>query len=174
MTRWSSSLVSLNEVIEMTRIIDSLSQTLLDFAKGTTGINWVSEDCGGTIKALNSGKRIQEFLFHPTQKTWALAASWTTCAEFLDEPCRIFKEVYYTKDMGQNWIYITNYVFDFEWGQSKVAVENSVKIPDDRIWVTRDATNTRHQTTSRNASWSVDIDLYFSDDYFANSQMALE
>ena len=158
----------------MTRIIDSLSQTLLNFAKGTNGINWVSEDCGGTIKALNSGKRIQEFLFHPTQKTWALAASWTTCAEFLDEPCRIFKEVYYTKDMGQNWTYITNYVFDFEWGQSKVAVENGVKIPDDRIWVTRDATNNRHQTTSKNASWSVDIDLYFSDDYFANSQMALE
>ena len=39
MTKWSSLLVSLNEVIEMTRIIDSLSQTLLDFAKGTNGIN---------------------------------------------------------------------------------------------------------------------------------------
>jgi hypothetical protein len=28
----------------------------------------VSEDCGANIKALNSGKRIQEFLFHPTQR----------------------------------------------------------------------------------------------------------
>lgn len=33
---------------------------------GTTGINWVSKDCGGEIGALNSGKRVQEFMFHPT------------------------------------------------------------------------------------------------------------
>jgi len=88
---------------------------------GTNGINWVSEDCGGNLSGLNSGKRIQEFLFHPTQRNWALAASWTTCAEFEDEPCRIYKELYYTKDVGEEWNYITNYVFDFEWGQSKQA-----------------------------------------------------
>ena len=111
---------------------------------GTSGINWVSEDCGGNIKALNSGKSIQEFIFHPTQRSWALAASWTTCAEFIDEPCRIYKELYYTKDMGENWSYVTNYVFDFEWGQSKIARDGGVGIPDDRVWVTRDATNTKH------------------------------
>ena len=93
---------------------------------GTNGINWVSEDCGGNLSGLNSGKRIQEFLFHPTQRNWAMAASWTTCAEFEDEPCRIFKELYYTKDVGEEWNYITNYVFDFEWGQSKMAKDNSV------------------------------------------------
>ena len=41
--------------------------------------------------------------------------------------------------------YITNYVFDFEWGQSRLAVErNWIQIPDDRIFVTRDSTNTGH------------------------------
>lgn len=88
---------------------------------GTSGINWISEDCGANISALNAGKKVQEFLFHPTQRAWALGASWTTCAEFVDEPCRIYKELYYTKNIGQEWIYITNYVFDFEWGQSKHA-----------------------------------------------------
>jgi phage pi2 protein 07 len=142
---------------------------------GTNGINWVSEDCGGNLSALNSGKRIQEFLFHPTQRNWALAASWTTCAEFEDEPCRIFKELYYTKDTGEEWNYITNYVFDFEWGQSKMAKDNSVQIPDDRIWLTRDDTNTKHQSHSKKISWSTNIDLYMSDDYFATSPvMALE
>lgn len=125
------------------------------------------------MKALNSGKRIQEFLFHPTQRTWALAASWTTCAEFQDEPCRIYKELYYTKDVGENWTYITNYVFDFEWGQSNVAVENGFHIPDERVWVTRDATNKKHQNTSRKLSWSLDIDLYYSDDFFETNTMAL-
>ena len=134
----------------------------------------MSEDCGGNVKSLNSGKRIQEFLFHPTQRSWALAASWTTCAEFVDEPCRIYKEIYYTKDIGENWNYITNYVFDFEWGQSTTAVENGFEIPDDRVWVTRDANNKKHQNLGKKMSWSVDIDLYYSDDYWKNSVLALE
>jgi hypothetical protein len=67
-----------------------------------------------------------------------LAASWTSCEEFNDEPCRIYKELYYTKNVGAEWDYITNYVFDFEWGQSSYAKANGVAIPDDRIWVTRD------------------------------------
>jgi len=95
-----------------------------------------------------------------------MAASWTTCAEFIDEPCRIFKELYYTKNIGAEWIYVTNYVFDFEWGQSSVAKQNGVTIPDDRIWVTRDPKNSGHQGTSRKITWSVSIDLYVSDDYF--------
>lgn len=33
---------------------------------GTHGINWVTEDCGANIKALNAGKFVQEFMFHPT------------------------------------------------------------------------------------------------------------
>jgi hypothetical protein len=142
---------------------------------GTNGINWVSEDCGGNVSGLNSGKRIQEFLFHPTQRNWALAASWTTCAEFDDEPCRIYKELYYTKNSGVEWNYITNYVFDFEWGQSSAAKKEGIVIPDDRIWLTRDDTNTKHQKRNKKISWSVDIDLYYSDDYFQTAPvMALE
>jgi len=33
---------------------------------GTNGINWISDDCGKEIRALNSGKKINEFMFHPT------------------------------------------------------------------------------------------------------------
>jgi hypothetical protein len=32
---------------------------------GTHGINWITTDCGQTVKALNSGKKVEEFLFHP-------------------------------------------------------------------------------------------------------------
>ena len=103
-----------------------------------------------------------------------MAASWTTCAEFDDEPCRIYKEIYYTKDIGENWNYITNYVFDFEWGQSNVAVENGYEIPDDRVWVTRDPNNKKHQSKGRRMNWSVDIDLYYSDDYWKTNTLALE
>lgn len=76
--------------------------------------------------------------------------------------------------MGENWNYMTNYVFDFEWGQSEAAVADGISIPDDRVWVTRDATNRNHQHTSRRLSWSVDIDLYYSDDFWATETLALE
>jgi hypothetical protein len=60
-------------------------------------------------------------MFHPIQRSWALAASWTSCAEFSDEPCKIYKELYITKNLGEDWDYIQNYVFDFEWGSSTYA-----------------------------------------------------
>lgn len=83
-------------------------------------------------------------MFHPTQRTWAVGGSWTSCAEFDDEPCKIYKELYFTKDLGQQWTYLTNYVFDFEWGTSKHALDNGIQIPDERLFVTRDAEGKGH------------------------------
>jgi len=63
--------------------IQSIQQSPIDdrlvIFIGTKGINWVTEDCGANIKALNSGKSIEEIQFHPTKRDWALAASWTQC-----------------------------------------------------------------------------------------------
>jgi len=71
---------------------------------GTNGVNWVTEDCGANLRALNSGKRIQELQYHPKQRSWALAAGWTSCQDFADdEPCEIYKELYITKDLGNSW-----------------------------------------------------------------------
>jgi len=103
-----------------------------------------------------------------------MAASWTSCAEFVDEPCRIYKELYYTKDLGENWTYMTNYVFDFEWGQSTIAHSEGVDIPDERIFVTRDATSKTHQAFSKRMNWSLAVDLYYSDDFYDSATMALE
>ena len=113
-------------------------------------------------------------MFHPTQETWALAASWTNCAEFGDEPCKIYKELYITKDLGQEWSYLTNYVFDFEWGASKFAAEKGIKIPDERIFVTRDAEGKGHQSESKKQTWSTKIDLFVSDNLFKTSSLLLE
>jgi len=40
---------------------------------------------------------------------------------------------------------MTNYVFDFEWGQSIFAKNEGIEIPDERVWVTRDAKAKHHQ-----------------------------
>jgi len=113
-------------------------------------------------------------MFHPTQRSWALAASWTSCAEFIDEPCKIYKELFVTKNMGEEWNYLTNYVYDFEWGQSKHAVAKGYKIPDERIFVTRDDDAKGHQSESKKNTWSTKIDLFMSDDLFKTSQLVLE
>jgi hypothetical protein len=41
--------------------------------------------------------------------------------------------------LGEDWTYIVDYVYDFEWGQSQFARENKVAIPYERIFVTREA-----------------------------------
>ena len=178
MTNLSFSLVSppfVDFLTEAYKIFQRKRYSPNSFIIGTAGINWVSEDCGANIKALNSGKKIQEFMFHPTQRSWALAASWTSCAEFDDEPCRIYKELYYTKDVGEEMNYITNYVFDFEWGQSPLAKDTGIVIPDERIFITRDDTNTKHQLMNKKLTWSTNVDLYYSDDFFKSTPiLALE
>jgi hypothetical protein len=82
---------------------------------GSEGINWVTEDCGANLRALNTGKKIHEFLFHPKKSSYALAAGWTECESFDDAegPCEIVKELYVTTDMGLNWKFIKNYVHEF-------------------------------------------------------------
>lgn len=69
---------------------------------------------------------------------------------------------------------MTNYVFDFEWGQSTAAKAEGIVIPDERIWVTRDGSSNTHQSFSKKLNWSLDIDLYYSDDFFDSSTLALE
>ena len=83
-------------------------------------------------------------MFHPTQRNWALGSSWTACSEFKDEPCKIYKELLITKNIGEEWNFVNNYVFDFEWGQSAYAKNKGVFIPDECIFITRDPDASGH------------------------------
>lgn len=83
---------------------------------GSAGINWITEDCGKNIRAINSGKPIKEFQFHPNQAKWVLASGYTTCDDFDDgEPCKIYKELYLSKDLGETWVFVADYVIQFAW-----------------------------------------------------------
>ena len=137
---------------------------------GTSGINWITEDCGATLRALNSGKVIEEFKFHPTDRSRALAASWTSCEE-IETGCTIFKELYFTDNLGQKWKYCTNFVFDFEWGVTKKAMSFGAQIPNDRIWITRESNETAHldhqdMSQASRGNWNPTINLYMSDNIF--------
>jgi len=82
---------------------------------GTHGINWVTQDCGRKVKALNHGRKVTEYLFHPTEKTWGIASAFTLCDDFIDEPCKINKEIFLTQDLGENWVTMAGYVVQFGW-----------------------------------------------------------
>ncbi len=42
--------------------------------------------------------------FHPTEKNWLLAAAWNKCDDFDEgEPCEIYKEIFLSRDLGNNW-----------------------------------------------------------------------
>lgn len=83
----------------------------LVFFMGSNGINWLSEDCANTFKPLNNGRKIHEFQFHPAQRNWALASILTQCKDFEDtKDCEIYKEVYYTQDLGTHWNFLADHV----------------------------------------------------------------
>lgn len=141
---------------------------------GTNGVNWITEDCGANLRALNSGKRIHELQFHPKQRSWALAAGWTSCQDFADdEPCEIYKELYITKDLGNSWQYLKSYVFDFSWGtttySSSLAGNKNV---ESRIYITHDPELKGHQKTRER--WKQSVHLYYSDDFFKTQKSALD
>ena len=112
---------------------------------GSNGINWITDDCGANIRALNSGKRIHEYMFHPSERNWALAATWTDCVEFGDDPCKIYKELYVTRDLGLSWTFLKEYVYDFTWGYSRYSEQNFIKkLPKERVFITHDPTASGH------------------------------
>lgn len=64
---------------------------------------------------MNHGRKIKEFIFHPTERNWGLATAFSQCEDFVGEPCKIFKELFLTKDMGDNWESLATYVVQFGW-----------------------------------------------------------
>jgi len=158
-----------NEVGKVARIKQSpVDKSLLLFL-GTHGINWLAEDCGRKIKALNHGRKIKEFIFHPTERTWGLASAYTLCEDFEDDqPCRIYKELFVTQDMGENWRLLANYVVQFNWG----IVNGSnvgAGIPKARILLTYEPRGKGDQT---NKGWNYKIDFVYSDDFFRTKKIA--
>jgi hypothetical protein len=152
------------------RILQSPVDKHLLIFLGTHGINWVGEDCGRKIKALNHGRKIKEFVFHPTQRNWGLATAFTLCEDFVGEPCKIYKELFVTRDLGENWDLIGSYITQFSWG---VVDESHVKagIPLERILVTSELRGKGDQT--RTGGWNYKVDLTYSDDFFKTRKIGV-
>ena len=129
---------------------------------GSKGINWFSDDCGKSIWALNYGRPIYDFQFHPTKRDWGLAASWTSCSVLQNEPCELYKQLYYTTNL-KDWEFVTDYVVQFAWAQTNLDSYLQAIIPKERIYVTYIPNASGNQYLK---GWSDKVDFVKSDDFF--------
>jgi len=129
---------------------------------GSKGINWFSDDCGRSIWALNYGRPIYDFQFHPNKRDWGLAASWTSCSGLDTEPCQLYKQLYYTTNL-KDWDFVTDYVVQFAWAQTGLEGYLQASVPSERIYVTYIPNASGHQYLK---GWSDKVDFVKSDDFF--------
>ena len=157
-----------NEIGKVAELIKSPVDKNMVIFLGTHGINWITEDCGRKVKALNHGRKIQEFIFHPTERSWVLASAYTLCSDFQNEPCKKYKEIFSTQDLGENWNLLLPYVVQFGWG---VVSEKQIKkgIPKERIFITYEP---RGKGDQKNIGWNYKVDMIYTDDFLRTRKVA--
>jgi hypothetical protein len=157
--------LNVKKASKIAEIVPSPVDSNLIFLIGSSGINWVSEDCGSNFKPLNNGRKISQFKFHPTQRNWAMAAIFTSCDDFEDddEPCKIYREVYYTTDLGEHWNFLKDYVLEFEWAKAS----DDDNIDNELIFLLIQQNTMGHLDPS---NWSNSNTLLSSKDFFKTSR----
>ena len=156
-----------NEIGQISSIVQSSADKNLLIFLGSSGINWISENCGENIRALNHGRPIHEYVFHPTEREWALASAFTICDDFIEEPCKIYKEVFLTKDLGLHWVQLNKYVVQFSWGiVEKEQIDKGV--PKERILMSYEPRGEGDQKLSK---WNYKVDFICSDDFFNSTKL---
>lgn len=139
----------------------------LVFFLGDQGINWLSEDCGDTFKPLNNGRKIHDFVFHPIERNTAMASIYTTCEDFDDgDDCEIYKEVYYSQDLGTHWNFLTDHILQFDWGKLDGSDYHMHK---DSVLVVRQKDRAQY----RQNPWSAKNQIVSSDDFFKTEKVLL-
>uniref|UniRef100_A0A7S3KHT3 VPS10 domain-containing protein n=1 Tax=Euplotes crassus TaxID=5936 RepID=A0A7S3KHT3_EUPCR len=150
-------------------IVESPVDSNLVFLIGASGVNWVSEDCGANFKPLNNGRKISQLKFHPTQRNWAMASIFTSCEDFDedDEPCKIYREVYYTQDLGEHWNFLKDYVLEFEWGKGSA----DDQVPEELIFLMVQKNTVGHLDPD---TWASGNTLISSTDFFRTSRTVVK
>ncbi len=131
---------------------------------GTQGFSWIVEECGKKVRAIFQGRPINEWIFHPTERNWALVTAYSLCEDYINEPCRIVKELYVTLSLGNDWKILGDYIHSFNWG---VISKNMINkgVPKERILVTYQAKGHGDQKDEKR-KYSYKIDFVYSDDFF--------
>ncbi|CAK66018.1 unnamed protein product (macronuclear) [Paramecium tetraurelia] len=169
------ALIQLEDAGDRVGIVNNLVASPVDkqliLFTGTDQIAWVSLDCGKTITAVNAGKQLREYQFHPIEKDWILASAWKQCGSdelLAGKPCVSYKELLLSQDTGITWLSIATYVNQFSWGVKNKDMAKYT--PKERILASFDPQGRGHQSIS---SWNMDANLYYSDDFFQTRTLSV-
>lgn len=92
------------------------------------------------------------------------------CEDFINEPCRVYKELFVTTDLGETWNLIGSYILQFGWGIQNVShIEKG--IPKERILLSYEP---RGKGDQKHVGWSYKVDLIYSDDFFKTKRIAAQ
>ncbi|CAK75654.1 unnamed protein product (macronuclear) [Paramecium tetraurelia] len=169
------ALIQLENSDERIGIVNNLVASPVDkqliLFTGTDQIAWISLDCGKTITAVNAGKQLREYQFHPLEKDWIIASAWKQCGSdelLAGTPCVSYKELLLSQDTGITWHSIATYVNQFTWGIKNK--EMAKYTPKERILASFEPQGKGHQSIS---SWNMDYNLYYSDDFFQTRTLSV-
>eukprot|EP01027_Heterolobosea_sp_BB2_P009383 GEZU01013836.1.p1 GENE.GEZU01013836.1~~GEZU01013836.1.p1 ORF type:complete len:695 (-),score=236.47 GEZU01013836.1:44-2128(-) len=83
---------------------------------GRSTTSWITQDNGGSYRAINVKSTIVKFEFHPTNPSWAI------CLQSI--PKSSLFALYVTKDLGVTWTLVSPIVADGSWGSIKASAFN--------------------------------------------------
>ncbi|CAD8152892.1 unnamed protein product [Paramecium pentaurelia] len=151
------ALIQLEDSDERVGIVNNLVPSPVDKSlvlfTGTDQIAWISLDCGKTITAVNAGKQLREYQFHPLEKDWIIASAWKQCGSdelLAGTPCVSYKELLLSQDTGITWHQIATYVNQFTWGVKNK--EMAKYTPKERILASFEPQGKGHQSISNSTT----------------------
>ncbi|KAL4497318.1 hypothetical protein ABPG72_011253 [Tetrahymena utriculariae] len=153
---------------EVIRMIRSQANPNVIVLQGKNDVNWITRDCGNTFRAFSRKKdKINIFKLHPSQEAWILASTNNICTKKQKVPCFSFAILWLSKDLGNTWEKLTQYVYKFEWGNLNFT---DSQVPQQRIfWIQEDGNKQNQNRYGLHEK----INFYYSDDFLATKKLLL-
>lgn len=155
---------SLNHIVQ---VIQSEADPNTLFFVGKHGLHVITSDAGHTYHAVSHHESLQEVKLHPHSSQIIMAASLTRRCVSTEVEGECFKQLYISRNGGEDWTRVANYVVQFDWAHTlpRAAADG---LPPDSIF----ATVLREQSGPQSfGSWDVRVDFVLSVDGFMSRKV---
>lgn len=167
---YSETLTSDSNIGKPYKLFRSPVDSSLIFVIGSLGFNWVIENCGNNIYSIFTERTINDFVFHPTEKSWCLFSAFSMCSDYIHQPCKIVNELYFSNNLVKQYKLLKGYVTNFSWGIGN-GTKAQTDIPKERILLTFENRGRDNQTDL--SAWNYKVDFAYSDDFFLTTNFGL-
>lgn len=152
---------------QITEIIRSDADPSTLFFVGKQGLHVSTSDAGHTYVAVSHHESLGEVKLHPHSSSIIMASSLTKRCSSSKVDGECFKQLYVSRNRGEDWVKVANYVVQFEWAHTlpRAAADG---LPADSIF----ATVLREQSGPQSfGKWDEGVDFVLSVDGFMTSKV---